>query len=170
MTSQRDQDNLQRIQTGDTQALAELYDRFTPWLFPVALKMLGRAADAEDAIHDTWLHVWRRAGTYDPRRGTVAAWLATVTRTRALERRRAQGPGTAPAVQRSAPSPDADSVRNAVHELDPRQLEILELSYFQGLTQGELAARLEMSAEDVRASTYMALTHLRDLLPPGEWM
>jgi len=170
MTSQRDQDNLQRIQAGDTQALAELYDRFTPWLFPVALKMLGRAADAEDAIHDTWLHVWRRAATYDSRRGTVAAWLATVARARALDRRRAQGAGAVSVSQRSSPSPDADSVRNAVYQLDPRQLEVLELSYFHGLTQGEIGARLEMSSEDVRATTYMALTHLRDLLPPGEWM
>ena len=70
---ERDHRSLLRVQEGDSRALEELYDRYTPLLYPVAFRILRRAADAEDALQEAWLQVWRRAVTYDPRRGTVAA-------------------------------------------------------------------------------------------------
>ena len=79
---------LLRLEAGDAQALAELYDRYTPLLFPLARRILRSTADAEDALQDVWLQVWKRSATYDPRRGSVAAWLLMVTRSRALDRYR----------------------------------------------------------------------------------
>jgi RNA polymerase sigma-70 factor, ECF subfamily len=79
---------LQRAQAGDTRSLAELYDRYTPLLYPLALRILRSPADAEDAVQEAWIQVWKRAASYDPKRGTVAAWLLTVVRTRALDRYR----------------------------------------------------------------------------------
>ena len=69
-----------RIQRGDTGALSELYDRYTPLLYPVMLKILRSPADAEDTLQEAWLQVWRRAGSFDPSRGTVIAWLLTVSK------------------------------------------------------------------------------------------
>ncbi len=66
---------LLRIQSGDTRALGELFDRYTPLLFPFVKRILKSGADAEDTLQDVWIQVWRRSATYDPRRGTVAGWL-----------------------------------------------------------------------------------------------
>ena len=71
---------LRRLSGGDQSALEELYDRYCPLLYPVTLRILRSPADAEDAVQQAWLQVWKSAGMYDSRRGTVAAWLLTMAR------------------------------------------------------------------------------------------
>lgn len=83
-----DIDCLRRIQAGDTAALGELYDRYNPLLYSLVLRILRSPADAEDALQEAWLQVWKRAPSFDPARGSVGAWLTTVARTRALDRYR----------------------------------------------------------------------------------
>jgi len=81
-----DADLIRRIAARDTRAIDALYDRHTAILHPVAARILRDRAAAEDAVQDSWLQIWRDADTYDERRGTVAAWLLSITRSRALDR------------------------------------------------------------------------------------
>ena len=184
MTDQeRDLTCLLRMQAGDTRALAELYDRHAALLYPVCHRILRAEADAEDALQDAWLQVWRRSATYDARRGTVAAWLLAVARGRALERRRslaARGraesavdaePVTPPAEPSAsaAQGQPGTPARDALAQLEPQQRQALEIAYFQGLPQGAIATRLGVSQGTVRSWTRQGLMRLRELLPPEEW-
>jgi len=175
---------LRRLSGGDQSALAELYDRYCPLLYPVALRILRSPADAEDAVQQAWMQVWRSAGSYDPRRGTVAAWLLTMARTRALDlyrslaaRRRAE---TAADPEPASPPPDpmADAVqvqlgqrvRQALESLTHQQRQALEVAYFEGLSQSEVAQRLGAPLGTVKSWTRQGLMRLKELLPEGEWV
>ena len=174
---------LLRLQAGDSGALAELYDRYTPLLYPVALRILRSASDAEDALQDAWLQVWRRSATYDPRRGSVAAWLLTVARSRALDRYRSlssrrnaeskvDADAAPPPVDPSTSAAGAqvsERVRAALSQLQPQQRQVLEIAYFEGLSQSEIAKRLEAPLGTVKSWTRQGLARLRDLLPREEW-
>lgn len=180
---ERDLQAVRRVQAGADEGLAELYDRFTPLIYPVALKILKRAADAEEAVQQTWLQVWKGARGYDPRRGTVAAWLVTLARSRALDlyrslaaRRRAESQAEAepPAVPVDPPAAAArrqlgERVRNALESLQPQQRQVLEIAYFEGLSQSEIAARLGAPLGTVKSWTRQGLSRLRELLPQEEW-
>src|SRR4030095_14575214 len=91
--SQQEDDRvcLRRVSEGDTNALAELYDRYGSLAYSVALRILRSSADAEDAVQQAWVQVWKSARTYDPKRGSVAAWILTVGRSRALDLYRSLG-------------------------------------------------------------------------------
>lgn len=175
---------LLRVQSGDTRALAELYDRYTPLLYPVAYRIVRSAADAEDALQEVWLQVWKRAATYDPRRGTVAAWLLTVARSRALDRYRSMSsrrvaeaavdpepvlPPVDPGA-RAAQGQWGERVRAALAELPAQQRQVLEIAYFQGLSQSEIATRLAAPLGTVKSWTRQALARLREVLPEEEWV
>jgi RNA polymerase sigma-70 factor (ECF subfamily) len=180
---QRDLECLKDVQAGESTALAELYDRYTPLLYAVAQRILRSPADAEDALQEAWVQVWKRASTYDARRGTVAAWLLTVTRTRALDRYRSRASRgraessvdpepASPPVEPSASAAQGeigDRVREALGALAPQQRQVLEIAYFEGLSQSEIAARLSAPLGTVKSWTRQALTRLRELLPQEEW-
>ena len=180
---ERDRDCVKRILSGDTAALGELYDRYTPLLYPMALRILGTGAEAEDAVQDAWVQVWSRAASYDPRRGSVGAWLVTLARSRAIDRYRgvaARGRAEAKAEPPPAAGPDdpavdaarvqlGDRVRQALERLEPKQREVLEIAYFQGLTQTEIADRLNAPLGTVKSWTRQGLMRLREMLPQEEW-
>lgn len=182
-TQQEDLALLGRVQSGDESALAEMYDRYTPLLYPVALRILRSPADAEDAIQDAWMQVWRRSATYDTHRGTVGAWLVTVARTRALDRWRSKATRTRieggvdpePLVPPVDPAADAVAgqigvrVRDALAQLQPQQRQVLEIAYFEGLSQTEIAERLKAPLGTVKSWTRQGLMRLRELLPQEEW-
>jgi RNA polymerase sigma-70 factor (ECF subfamily) len=183
MTDQeRDVECLLRLQEGDTRALEELFDRYTPVLYPFVKRILRSGADAEDSLQDVWLQVWRRSATYDPRRGTVAAWLLTVARSRALDRYRslasrrlAEGktdpdPANPPVdpAHAAASGQRSTRIREALAQLQPQQRDVLEIAYFQGLSQTEIAARLNAPLGTVKSWTRQGLMRLRELLPQEE--
>ena len=184
MDWEADRDCLARIQAGDARALAELYDRYTPLLYPVALRILRRPADAEDALQDAWLQVWKRAETFDPRRGSVAAWLLTVARTRALDRYRSLSsrdraeakvdpePVNTPVGPAAAAEREqlGERVRDALSRLDDKQRQVLEIAYFQGLSQTEIADAVGAPLGTVKSWTRQGLSRLRELLPQEEWV
>jgi RNA polymerase sigma-70 factor (ECF subfamily) len=176
---ERDLQCILRLQAGDQRALQELYDRYTPLLYPVALRILRSASEAEDVLQEAWLQVWRRVVTYDPRRGNVAAWLLTVARSRALDRyrslssrKRAENDENLEPLP-PAPDPARVSVHSELHErvqkalsaLQPRQREVLEIAYFEGLSQSEIAERLGAPLGTVKSWTRQGLMRLRELLP-----
>lgn len=180
----RDLHCLRRVQSGDSGALAELYDRYTPLLYPVVRRILKSTAESEDALQDAWVQVWKRSHSYDPKRGTVAAWLLTVARTRALDRyRSAASRGRAESqVDPTASPPPADPsnvaaqsalgerVRAALTQLQPQQRQVLEIAYFEGLSQSAIASRLSAPLGTVKSWTRQGLMRLKELLPQEEWV
>ncbi len=164
--------------------MSQLYDRYTPLLYPVALRILRSPAEAEDSLQDAWLQVWRRAGSFDPARGTVIAWLLTVARSRALDRYRsmmsrgraesrvdAEPLATPPDPVGSAAHAQLSArVRAALAQLTPQQRQVIEIAYFQGLSQTEIAEHLNAPLGTVKSWTRQGLMKLRELLPQEEWV
>jgi RNA polymerase sigma-70 factor (ECF subfamily) len=179
----RDYQCVLKLRGGDSSALEDLYDRYTPLLYSVALRILRSASDAEDAVAQAWVQVWKSADRYEPRRGPVAAWLLTVTRTRALDlyrslssRKRAEGK-VDPEPVNAPPDPAGSAtrvqvgerVRMALGSLPIQQRQVLEIAYFEGLSQSEIATRLGAPLGTVKSWTRQGLTRLRELLPEEEW-
>jgi RNA polymerase sigma-70 factor (ECF subfamily) len=184
MTDQeRDRLCVERMRAGDTRALEELYDRHNGLLYSVVLRIVGTPGGAEEVLQGAWLQIWRGTAAYNPARGTVGAWLVTVARNRGIDRIRSEGsrPGAGPATGVDAPHPIEDASANAAHrqmservsraleKLGPQHRQVVELAYFEGLTQGEIAERLNTPPDTVRSWTRQALLRLSDLVPQEEW-
>lgn len=171
---------------GDSSALAELYDRYGDLLYSLALRIVGGGSDAEEALQDTWMQAWRNASSYDASRGAVGAWLVTIVRSRALDRVRSLGSRrraeTAAAEEAatepppSAPDPAAGHARRvfrknvaaAMTALAPQQRAVVELAYFEGLSQTEIADRMNAPLGTVKSWTRQALLKLRERVPVEE--
>jgi RNA polymerase sigma-70 factor (ECF subfamily) len=177
---QQDRSCMERIRAGDMRALEELYDRHSGLLYSAALRILGRAADAEEVLQEAWLQAWNRAESYDVARGAVVAWLLTLLRSRAIDRVRSrasrqrveQAVAEAPPPQAVVEPPAVaaqrelqERVTSALEELAPQQRQVLELAYFGGLSQSEIASRLGAPLGTVKSWTRQALMRLRDLVP-----
>jgi len=174
---------LKRLAAGDSRAVEELYDRYTPLIYPVMLRILRSRAEAEESLQEAWAKVWRVASTYDARRGPVVAWLLTVARARALDRYRSAASRKRAEARTEADPPQAaedpssrparngigQRVRIALGSLEPQYRRVLESAYFDGLSQMEIAARLGAPLAKVKSWTRHALTRLRELLPHEEW-
>jgi RNA polymerase sigma-70 factor (ECF subfamily) len=186
MTPQeRDLECLLRLQARDASGLEMLYDAYAATLYGVALRILRDAADAEDVVQETWTQVWKASATYDPHRGAVAAWLLTIARSRALDRYRsasarkrahdsaeAGAPPPAPLADPGADSEQAQlaaRIRQALETLPAEQRQVLELAYFGGLSQSEVAARLGKPLGTVKSWTRQGLSRLREAMPRAQW-
>jgi len=176
---------IERLLAGDTSAMEELYDRHNDLLYSLVRRIVMIASEAEDVIQETWLHAWRSAGSYDASRGSVGAWLVTVARSRAIDRVRSEGTRrrTREAVEAEpqgtvAPDPLAtaaetqrrERVRAALGQLSPQHQEVLDLAYFGGLSQAEIAARMSAPLGTVKSWTRQALARLSELVPREEWL
>jgi RNA polymerase sigma-70 factor (ECF subfamily) len=166
---------------GDHLALGDLYDRHARLLFSLALRIVRERSDAEDVLQETFAQVWRQANRFESSRGTVVGWLVTVTRSRALDRlrqRRTQREGSADfeRVADNLPDPSraldlqlvtadqAERVRQALAAL-PDELRIpLELAYYEGLSQSEIAERLRTPLGTIKTRMRQTLLRLRGAL------
>lgn len=174
---------MDRLRAGDTAALEELYDRHTPFLYSFVLRIVRRATDAEDVIQETWLQAWRNAGSFDAARGSVAGWLVTIARSRAIDRFRSLAsrlnaetkaePAAEPGRDEPGTFAEAGQLRArvgaALEALPETQRQTLELAYFGGLSQSEIAARLGAPLGTVKSWARQGLLRLRDLVPEEEW-
>ncbi len=172
-----------RLQAGDRSALAELYDRHSPVMYGVALRILQNRTEAEDALQEAWLQAWKQRRAFDPTRGNVPAWLVTIARSRALDRRRRQASRNRAETQapadpvRPVPGPDETTAHSRLKEqlgqalaaLEPKQRQVLEIAYFEGLSQSEIAARLGAPLGSVKFWARQGLLQLRELVPRDEW-
>ncbi|MGH8497926.1 MAG: RNA polymerase sigma factor [Methylococcales bacterium] len=169
------------VQSGDRTAFAELYDRHAAWLLALAYRILQNRRDAEDLVHDVFIEVWDKAESYDPIRGSVRAWLAVRTRSRALDRIRSfksfhkNEAGEIDSYSTNTESSgraDADvdhqTARRAVAYLSPKQRTVIQLSYFQGMTCQEIADRCEIPLGTVKSRLASAMNLLRKYLNPAE--
>jgi RNA polymerase sigma-70 factor (ECF subfamily) len=166
---------LQRIAEGDSAAFETLYHRFARPLFGLALRMLRDRSRAEDAVQETFAAIWRSAASYRPDRGPGAPWLYAVARNAIVDRARARGEATF-ADPPDAVAPDAGPddraesayvswrVPRAVQELPQHEREVLELAYWSGLSQSEVARFLDIPLGTVKTRTRSGLGHLADLL------
>ncbi len=175
---------VRRMAAGDEAALGMLYDRWSGAVHSLALRLLADADEAEDVVEETFWQAWRQSGRYAAQRGTVVTWLAVIARSRALDRLRARGrmriesaagaPGEAgapdPDDARSDPSLHAeraelrDRVRTALGRLPAEQRRMLELAYFGGMTQSEIAAHTGDPLGTVKTRTRLGLQRLRSIL------
>jgi RNA polymerase sigma-70 factor (ECF subfamily) len=166
---------LQRIADGDSAAFDILYRRFARPLYGLALRMLRDRSRAEDAVQETFTAIWRSAGSYRPERGPGAPWLYAVARNAIVDRARARGEATfADPPEAVAPDAGPDDraqssyvswrVHRAVQDLPEHEREVLELAYWGGLSQSEVARFLDIPLGTVKTRTRSGLAHLADLL------
>ncbi|HVE83948.1 MAG TPA: sigma-70 family RNA polymerase sigma factor [Myxococcales bacterium] len=180
----RGRELVSRAARGDRPALHRLYDLYSPNAMAIALRMLKNRPVAEEVVQDTFVEVWRRAREYDASRGTVSAWIATIARTRALDRLRADARLSA-AKERAAAEPEAPSVaplelaverqqrervNAAIATLPAEQRLAIELAYFDGLTQREIAEKLKQPLGTVKTRVRLAMEKLAVVLvgPQGD--
>lgn len=164
---------------GREQGLAGLYDLYGRVAYGLALRVLRDQSLAEDAVQDAFLTVWRNAAGYRRERGTPRTWILTIVHRRAVDLvRREQRRRAEPVEEHELPADDATEetglaraegarVRRALAQLSPAQRRLLELAYYDGLTQSEIALELDLPLGTVKSGTFTALSRLRSLLDDG---
>ena len=175
---------LHRVAQGDRRGFAELYDRFSGVLFSTAYRVLNNREAAEDVLQDVFIQIWEKAPLYDPLRGKPLTWAVTLTRNKSIDRLRSvqRRNRLSDAVEKEAQtfeqfdgrsSADAvDSlekgamVRAAIAKLSPDQRQAIELAFFSGLTQTEIAGRLGEPLGTVKARIRRGMMKLREVLAP----
>jgi len=139
------------MKSGDQSALAELYDRYSSVVYAVALRVLGDTGAAEDVLQEVFLQLWRNPGAFDAARGSLGAWLAVITRNRAIDSLRRRRPETniedvivsvAPDLAAAADSSRAaEKIRDVLGTMPVSQRSALEMAYFEGMSHSEIADR-----------------------------
>jgi RNA polymerase sigma-70 factor (ECF subfamily) len=154
---------LKAIVRQDETALAELYDRYRVILFGLLVRILNNREEAEDVLQEVFLQVWRRAADFDENRGRPFTWLVTLARSRGIDRLRnlAARERVAQAGAREPSEEVSDAVADAFRS---EQKRALMLAYFDGLTQSEIATKLEAPLGTVKTRMRAGLIKLRELL------
>ena len=167
---------LSLVASSDEDALAELYDRFGGVAYGLALRILRDEALAQDAVQEAFLSVWRTADRFLAERARASTWILTIVHRRAVdlvrreERRRADPlddvePPTGEATDEEAwLRAQRQVVQEALRRLPPEQREALELGYYGGLTQSQLAERLDQPLGTIKSRMFTGLSRLRELL------
>src|SRR5215212_4374251 len=168
------------VARSDDTALAELYDRFGRVAYGLSLRVLRDEALAQDAVQEAFLAIWRTAARFMPERAKASTWILTLVHRRAVdlvrreERRRAESLELAPEPSVQAADDDAwlrlrrERVQGALRQLSDPQREALELAYYGGFTQSELAERLGQPVGTIKSRMFSGLSRLRDLLDESE--
>src|SRR3954454_1545223 len=172
---------LVRLADGELDALEDLYDRYKTMAYSIAYRITNDATLAEDVVQEAFLGVWRNATRYVEGRGSVKTWLLSIVHHRAIDavrRRRAtvdlpeRDDAPPPALRlpdvwgEVASNLDADEVRAALASLSDVQREPLELAYFAGLTQTEIAERTGTPLGTVKSRMRLGLLAMREMLSP----
>ena len=173
---------IERIRSGDRAAFMQFYDRFSPLLFSVAARVLSDRKEAEDVLQEVMLAIWNKSGEYDPALGRLSSWAVVLTRNRALDRLRARtrrlrlieevalmtdGPedgAGASAGEVIHGRERAEILRSALGELPPDQRTAIELAFFAGLSQSDIATRLTLPLGTVKARIRRGMLRLRERL------
>ena len=178
---------LEQVAAGDERALALLYDRYSGPLYGIAYRITGERADAEEIVLECFSQAWRHADRFQSDKGSVIGWLTVICRSRSIDLIRARGrrakragsavaadPDQTPGMSRGERSPDsavtqderAVRVAAALEGLSAPQREAIQLAYFEGLSQSEIAERLNEPLGTVKTRVRLAMQKLRDVLRP----
>jgi len=183
VSAQRLEDLLQRLVARDQTALGELYDLTVDRVYTIALRVLGDAQDAEEAVADVYTQVWETAARFDPARGGVMAWLIMQSHSRAIDRRRRRGEPaallhgeeaeTALAQQASETAAAADLVelmqhgsalRAALAQLGELPRQLISLAFLQDLSHQEIADQTGIALGTVKSHIRRGLAQMREAL------
>lgn len=169
------------VAAGDTNALATLYDRYAPLLLGLGMKILQDKAEVEDLLHDVFVEVWQKAGSYEPSRGTVRTWLCLRMRSRALDRtklsRRTRSESLeARPVETPQPVTKGEGVEvlqrerlaEALAGLSEPQRTVISMAYFKGLSCSEIASELKVPIGTVKSRLAGARRGLEKAMGAGE--
>ena len=174
-----DGDLVRGTAAGREDALGVLYDRYHRQCFSFALRILSSESDAEEAVQETFVRVWRSAKQYDSSRAGVASWILSITRNLCIDelRRRRRRVPEVPVLEDAPDPPAADrtdleaeriimgeQIRGALQSLSPEQRSAIELVYFHGLTSQEVGAVLNVPAPTVRSRLRLGLLKLGGIL------
>ena len=176
-----DAELLRRVSRRDRQAFSVLYDRFSTTLFSVTVAILKNESEAEEVLQDVFVNIWKQAGTFDPNLGRALGWAVALARNRSIDRLRSKGrsrrmvdavrnemEGNPGAFSLSSdPVVDAERaslVRETLQRLPPNQREAIQLAYFTGMTQSEIANSLDLPLGTVKARIRRGMVQLRKAL------
>ena len=178
-----DAELLRRVAAGDRTAFGEFYDRFSRPLYSTALRIVQDPTEAQDVIHDAFVVVWEKAATFETQRGSAFSWVVTLVRNRAIDRVRSRRRRSEllaasvpsdlgyheelharPADDQAAIGDEARAVRAALASLSAEQQKAVELAFFGGFTQEEIARQLNEPLGTVKARIRRGLLKLRDAL------
>jgi len=173
---------LRRVAQRERAAFEDLYARYVNILYASALKFVKQDSDAQDVVQDVFIQIWDKAKLYDPAKGKPLTWALTMTRNRAIDRIRAiqrrtrlrdefgqetvidESAGVREALSEVNASEKGQILRTAVNQLSPQQKIVIELAYFGGLTQTEIAEKLGDPLGTVKARARRGLLKLKELL------
>ncbi len=178
---ERDVERLRRIAGGDRSAFSDFYDQYSGLLFSIAIKVLNDPKEAEDVLQEVFMQIWNKADAYDPLLGKPASWAVTLTRNKAIDRIRAsqrrsklleQATVEANVVPEDSPSAhetlhgreNAEKIRSVVAALPADQRRAIELAFFSGLTQDEIAKTLQEPLGTIKARIRRGMLKLREKL------
>ena len=175
-------DLLARITKRERAAFEQLYTRYSNILYATAMKFLKEDADAQDVVQDVFIQIWDKAKLYDPAKGKPLTWALTMTRNRSIDRIRAiqrrtrlrddfeketvadESAGIREALSGVDASEKSQILRDAVGRLSPEQRKVIDLAFFGGLTQSEIADRLGEPLGTIKARARRGLMKLKELL------
>ncbi|PYY02925.1 MAG: RNA polymerase subunit sigma-24 [Acidobacteria bacterium] len=165
---------ISRVRAGDEDALAALHDRYAQVVYSVALRVLGETTQAEDILQEIFLQLWRNPQTFDSSRGSLGAWLAVITRHRAIDQLRRRRPESdiedviVAVDTRIEQTTDRNmtiaKIRAVVDRLPAEQRKPLEMAFFEGLTHSEIATKTGEPLGTVKTRIRSALLTLRKAL------
>jgi RNA polymerase sigma-70 factor (ECF subfamily) len=181
--NKQDAELLKRIQRQDQQALGNLYDRYSPVLYPLALRIVASTEEAEDLLQEVFLQIWEKAGTYASERGSVYSWIVALCRNKAIDRLRSKNfkkkskevtieESHSVSDEHSASNPHqvlvlkgyTETVRSALKSLSRLEVKILEMSYYEGYSQSEIARMLKMPLGTVKTKMRKGIQKLRQVV------
>ncbi len=170
---------VERLQRRDAQALAELYDRYGRLVYALIFRIVRDTGVAEDLVQETFLRVWNRAKGFDTEKGALGPWLLAVARNRAIDYLRSSTGRLRNALEVEETEHPAQfldlekeilqsdrvrRVRDAFGRLSPNQREVIEMAYFEGLSQSEMAEKMGQPLGTVKTWVRTALAILREEL------
>jgi RNA polymerase sigma-70 factor, ECF subfamily len=175
-----DGDLVRRLKARDPKAMSDLYDRYGRLAYSLIHRVVRNPSAAEDLLQETFMRVWNRVGSFDAERGALGPWVLAVARNRAIDYLRSvdgrmqagavdldriEHPSQFSGIESSALAIDrARRLKSAFEKLSPNQRMVIELAYYEGLSQTEMAERLKQPLGTVKTWTRSALKTLRDEL------
>lgn len=179
-TTSDDQGLVRAMAAGRSEAVARLYDRYSGMLLALSQRILGSRSDAEEILQETFLQAWNQASRYDPKRSSVSTWLVLIARSRSIDRLRSRRvrQRTATAARRENPTVHAspqgvgsvllqerrNRLREELAKLPYEQRQVLEMAFYGGMTQSEIASETGIPLGTVKTRTLLAMKKLRKAL------
>jgi RNA polymerase sigma-70 factor, ECF subfamily len=182
LSNEADRQLVLRLKAGEGAALSELYDRFGRIVYSIALHIVKVPGDAEEVTQEVFLYAWEKAGLFEVNRGSLVSWLGTLARSRGIDRlrqqksleRRKEAVSRNPEVSRPSVGPELEAslkersalIRSALASLPAEQKEAIEIAYFEGLSQSEIAARLRTPLGTVKTRIRQGMLRLKSAVGP----